>query len=259
MNDYKLINGDCLEVLKDIPDGSIDAVICDPPYGTTACKWDSVIPFEPIWTQLNRVTKDNGAIALFGSEPFSSALRMSNIQMFKYDWIWDKKSFSNFANVRYMPAKEHEIISIFYKKLPTYNPIRIYRSEKSLKRDPIGTTRFRKNVKKTQHEVTGIKYIGSECQEDGKRCPRSILEYPLRGLKKTECGLHPTQKPVALLEYLIKTYTNKGETVLDFTMGSGSTGIACLNTNRRFIGIELDKDYFKIAKDRIENHQRPLI
>lgn len=238
-----LLHGDCLELMKNIPDKSIDMVLTDPPYGTTACKWDSVIPFEPMWKELKRITKDNGAIALFGSEPFSSALRISNIKEFRYDWIWNKKKAANFAQSGFQPMKYHEIISIFYKNKSNF-----------FHQKTIGSV-----VKKTSSKVQNqdrieaglnmpVKY--SENYEPNKRLPKSIIEFSKPGGK----FLHPTQKPVSLLEYLIKTYTLENETVLDFTMGSGSTGVAAKNLNRNFIGIEKDKKYFEIAKNRIEGN-----
>ena len=229
MVNVELKQGDCLELMKDIPDGSVDLVLTDPPYGTTACKWDSVIPFESMWEQLNRIIKPNGAICLFGSEPFSSALRMSNIKNFKYDWIWQKSNVMGFLNAKKRPLKETENISVFNSKV--YYPQGLEINEKG------------ENRRGKQTETLG-KYEPIN-KSEYKNYPRTILQF------KSERGCHPTQKPVALLEYLIRTYTNEGETVLDFTMGSGSTGVACVNTNRNFIGIELDENYFKIAKERI--------
>ena len=231
----KLLNGDCLELMKDIPDKSIDMVLCDLPYGTTACKWDSVIPFELLWEQYNRIIRDNAAIVLFGSEPFSTELRHSNLKMFKYDWIWEKEQGANFMLCKYQPYKVHEIISVFSKNRHVYNPqMTEGKPYISGKGDSGEITR---NVVKVQTKNSGTRY------------PRSIQRF---NTDKSKGSFHPTQKPVALLEYLIKTYTNEGELILDFTMGSGSTGVACLNTNRRFIGIELDENYFNIAKERIE-------
>ena len=230
-----LRQGDCLEVMKDIPDKSIDMILCDLPYGTTACKWDTVIPFEPLWEQYNRIIKDNGAIVLFGSEPFSSHLRLSNIKNYKYDWIWEKDNGTGFLNAKKMPLKKHENILVFYKKLPTYNP-QMRTGFKPYK------------CKQGRHSTNyGLYEQGHITESNGERYPIDIIEF------KKDSGLHPTQKPVALLEYLIKTYTNEGDVVLDNCMGSGSTGVACVNTNRDFIGIELDENYFKIAKERIEN------
>ena len=236
MVNVELKQGDCLELMKDIPDGSVDLVLTDPPYGTTACKWDSVIPFEPMWEQLNRIIKPNGAICLFGSEPFSSALRMSNIKNFKYDWIWQKSNVMGFLNAKKRPLKETENISVFNSKV--YYPQGLEINEKG------------KNRRGKQTETLG-KYEPIN-KSEYKNYPRTVLQF------KSERGCHPTQKPVPLLEYLIRTYTNEGETVLDFTMGSGSTGVACVNTGRRFIGIELDEGYFNIAKKRIEEAQEQI-
>lgn len=228
-----LLNGDCLELMKDVPDNSIDMVLTDPPYGTTACKWDTVIPFEPMWKELKRITKDNGAICLFGSEPFSSALRISNIENFRYDWVWDKKKAGNFRAVKTMPLVPYEVISVFYAK--KYYP-------------QMTTGKLRKKGGYySENEIPTSS--GTKQKLNNKYYPKSILEFSKANNK--ESGLHPTQKPVALLEYLIKTYTLENETVLDFTMGSGSTGVACKNLNRKFIGIEKDKSYFDIAKERI--------
>ncbi len=236
----KLYNGDCLEVMKTIPDKSIDAIITDPPYGTTACKWDSVIPFGLMWKQLNRIIKDNGAIVLFGSEPFSSALRMSNIKNYKYDWVWEKSISSNFALSKKQPQKKHEIISIFYKKQPTYNPQMVLGKPYIDNR-----TKARTSISVGDKKTLKRKPINNK----GFRYPKSVQFFNNPNNK----NIHPTQKPIALMEYLIKTYTNELETVLDFTMGSGTTGVACCNLNRDFIGIELDKEYFKIAEQRIKN------
>ena len=236
MKKFELWQGDCLELMKNIPDGSVDLVLTDPPYGTTACKWDSVIPFEPMWEQLNRIIKPNGAICLFGSEPFSSALRMSNIKNFKYDWIWNKKLAGNGILAKKQPLKIHEIVSVFHSGI--YMP-------------QMTKGRYRKKMTGgiKESEITGGNAVVDEYSND-LYYPKSILEYGIGNMRKGR--LHPTQKPIELLEYLIKTYTNEGEAVLDFTMGSGSTGVACVNTNRRFIGIELDDGYFNIAKKRIE-------
>ena len=234
----QLYKGDCLELMKSIPDKSIDAIITDPPYGTTACKWDSVIPFEPMWEQLNRIIKPNGAIVLFGSEPFSSALRMSNIKNYKYDWVWSKNTYTNFYFVKKQPAKKHEVISVFYKKQPLYNP-----------QMEIGKPYVDKRHKKERHTELFKKSLSKkDINNKGIRYPSSIQNFKNGGKK-----VHPTQKPVLLMEYLIKTYTNENETVLDFTMGSGSTGVAAKNLNRNFIGIEQDDNYFNIAKDRIND------
>ena len=239
IDNITLWQGDCLEMMKNIPDKSIDCIICDLPYGTTACKWDSIIPFEPLWEQYNRIIKDNGAIVLFGSEPFSSKLRMSNLKMFKYDWVWKKTMASNFALCKKQPFKKHEMVSVFYKKQPTYNPQMevgepyVDKRQSGKRNVSVGTS---DGI--NRHPINNI----------GVRYPSSVQEFS----NGNNGNVHPTQKPVPLLEYLIKTYTNEGETVLDNCMGSGSTGIACINTNRNFIGIELDNTYFEIAKKRIE-------
>lgn len=321
--------GDCLELMKNIPDGSVDLVVTDPPYGTTACKWDSVIPFEPMWEQLKRIVKRGGAIVLFGSEPFSSLLRASNLDWYKYDWIWEKPNGSGYLCANVAPLKNHENISVFYENKPPFDTTKAfdnlkqymisekeksgmtaaqlkelldsdmachYFTTKSQFTIPVKTAYEKlqstgfwqkpyallraeydfeneriKESRKAERYATynpqfssGKTYAskrGSEAEvfsgvknkksghitiNDGKRYPTTVLKF------NKETGSHPTQKPVALLEYLIRTYTNEGETVLDFTMGSGSTGVACVNTNRHFIGIELDTHYFEIAKGRIE-------
>jgi site-specific DNA-methyltransferase (adenine-specific) len=237
-----LIHGDCLEEMKKIPDKSIDLVLTDPPYGTTACKWDSVIPFEPMWAELKRVRKDNAAICLFGSEPFSSALRMSNIKEFKYDWVWQKHRPIGMLNAKHQPMRNHEIISLFYAKKINYFPIK----EKRKTEIKEG---FKAKVYSKNCEVFG-KHNDTEFKKiDKLRYPATVQSFS-NIISKNE-RFAPTQKPIALLEYLIKTYTLEGETVLDFTMGSGSTGVACKNLGRKFIGIEKDEKYFEIAKQRI--------
>ena len=239
----KLIMGDCLEVMKDIPDGSVDMVLADPPYGTTACKWDSIIPLEPMWEQLNRVIKPDGAIVIFGSEPFSSILRMSDIKNYKYDWVWEKNPVG-FLNAKKMPLKSIENILCFYKTLPTYNPQGLVSVEKKIKTNG-KSKEFKTGKGLATHN--GGRLTGTYTTEH-TNYPRQVLSFN----KSNSKSVHPTQKPVALMEYLIKTYTNEGETVLDFAMGSGTTGVACKNLNRNFIGIELDKDYFEMAKKRID-------
>jgi DNA modification methylase len=238
----QLFNDDCLKVLPTIPDKSIDLILTDPPYGTTACKWDSVIPFEPMWKELKRIIKNNGCIALFGSEPFSSALRMSNINNYRYDWVWDKVIGTGFLNANKMPLKGFENILVFYKNLPTYNPIKT-------KGKPFKDSRNNPEKRREIKEYLGTKPKPNKQDNKGDRHPRGFIKISSRNNNP----IHPTQKPVPLLEYLIKTYTNEGDTVLDFTMGSGTTGVACKNTNRNFIGIEMDKNYFDIAKNRIED------
>ena len=241
MKEIQLLQGDCLELMKDIPDGSIDMILCDLPYGTTSCKWDSIIPFQALWQHYNRIIKDNGAIVLFADEPFTSQLVNSNIRLFRYKWIWNKTRGSNFQNARFMPMKAHEEILVFYKKKPIYNPQYWYSK-------PYKTTE-----RKRKKEIEGLtggsaaNICTATISEDGRRFPLSILTFPRDGNR-----IHPTQKPVALLEYLVNTYTNQGDVVLDNCMGSGSTGVACVNTGRKFIGMELDENYFNIAKERIE-------
>jgi len=228
-----LFQGDCLDIMPLIPDKSIDMVFTDLPYGTTACKWDSVIPFDKMWVQLNRIIKPNGAIVLFGSEPFSSALRMSNIKNYKYDWIWDKKKGGNIMLLKQQPYKVHEIISVFNTNKETYYPIMEEQTPRTGKTYSAG-------------EANGIKNYGDLRYYD-KKYPKSILEI---SNAKQNGKQHPTQKPVELMEYLIKTYTNENETVLDFTMGSGSTLVASKNLNRKFIGIEKEPKYYEIACQR---------
>jgi site-specific DNA-methyltransferase (adenine-specific) len=239
----KLMFGDCLERMQEIPDKSIDCVIADPPYGSTQCKWDTVIPLEPLWEELKRIVKDKGAICIFGAEPFSSILRVSNLKMFKYDWVWQKDKATNHLNAKKQPMRRNEIISVFYDKQCLYQPQLSKKDSKNIRPSP---PRERK-----QCEV-----YGKMSRESVRSVPLDMT-YPNETLLFNGCSgskgrsLHPTQKPVALLEYLIKTYTIEGETVLDFTMGSGSTGVACKNLKRNFIGIEKDREYFKIAKQRI--------
>ena len=251
----KLLHGDCLERMKDIPDKSIDMILCDPPYGTTACKWDVIIPFEPLWAQYERIIKDNGAIVLFGSQPFTSSLIMSNIKLFKYEWIWEKAVGSNFAVLKYQPMKEHENVLVFSKGTHNYYPILQERKGNGKERQKAGYLNS-KSVVKTGDFMGGIMDATKRRKEyNSLRNPSSVQFFNNR---EKERGLHPTQKPVALLEYLIKTYTLENETVLDNCMGSGSTGVACINTNRNFIGIEKDDKYFEIAKSRIEKAQQDV-
>ena len=245
--------GDCLELMKNIPDGSIDMILCDLPYGTTACKWDSVIPFEPLWEQYNRIIKDNGAIVLFGSEPFSSRLRMSNLRMYKYDWIWEKSRALGFTHCKNKPMNKHEVISVFSK-----SNIKHLGQDNRMNYYPQGLIYYGK-------EVNGVK----ECKadKDGHKFARKshrnytqeYTNYPTSIIKFNNEGntLHPTQKPVALLEYLIKTYTNEGDIVLDNCMGSGSTCVACVNTGRHYIGYELESKYYEIACKRLDEVESP--
>lgn len=229
-----LLQGDCLELMKQVPDKSIDLILCDLPYGITQNKWDTVIPFDKLWAQYKRIIKDNGAILLFSQMPFGANLIMSNPKMFRYEWIWEKENSTGFLNAKKMPLKKHENILVFYKHLPTYNPqmregFKPYTMERSGK----GSSNY------------GA-YSSIHTENDGTRYPIDIIKF-----NRDKEKLHPTQKPVALLEYLIKTYTNEGDVVLDNCMGSGSTGIACQNTNREFIGMELDEKYYKVACERL--------
>jgi site-specific DNA-methyltransferase (adenine-specific) len=231
-----LMQGDCLERMKEIDSGSVDMILADPPYGTTACKWDSIIDLNLMWKQLNRIIKPNGAIVMTASQPFTSKLISSNYKMFKYCWVWEKSRFTGFLQAKYMPMKAHEDICVFVQKSkPTYNP------QKTTGHTPTNS------AKGEGHSPT----FGASKERDYKggdttRYPKTVQNF------KSERGNHPTQKPVALMEYLIKTYTNEGEKVLDFCMGSGTTGVAAKNLNRKFIGIELDEEYFEIAKSRIK-------
>lgn len=247
-----LFNGDCLEAMDRLIEQGVvvDAIITDPPYGTTACKWDSVIPFDEMWERLNKLVKPNGAIVLFGSEPFSSALRVSNIKNFKYDWIWDKKSAGNVLVAKHQPLKNHEMIHVFtVKGRAAYYPQFTFGHKDRTDDKPV-TQKSELN----QKIKSGVFKASKTNKPKDARYPKSILEF---SKQSSECSnsksVHPTQKPVGLMEYLIKTYTNESETILDFTMGSGTTGVACKNLNRKFIGIELDGTYFNIAKERIDN------
>jgi site-specific DNA-methyltransferase (adenine-specific) len=230
----QLIHGDCLEKMKDIPDKSIDMILCDLPYGTTACKWDVVIPFEPLWEQYKRIIKDRGAIVLFGNEPFSSHLRLSNLTMYKYDWYWLKNQATGVLNAKKQPLRNVENICVF-------------NTVKYIPQNLVEVNIPSRNSKKDYDN-----YGRGTC----KTYTQQFTNYPTQVLRfdSVQRTIHSTQKPVALLEYLIKTYTLEGETVLDNTMGSGSTGVACINTKRNFIGIEKDDKYFEIAKKRIEEH-----
>lgn len=233
--------GDCIEMLKLIPDNSVDLILTDPPYGTTACKWDIVIPFEDMWKEINRVCTDNAAICIFGSEPFSSLLRVSNLESFRYDWIWEKNKGSGHLNAKRMPMKYHEIISVFSKKRIHYYP------QKTDNHKPMNY------AKNKQNNINGIHGSVENNAGSTLRNPKSVIEFStVNNDGSTDGGrFHPSQKPVALLEYIIKTYTIPENTVLDFTMGSGSTGIAAVNLGRKFIGIERDNEYFDIASTRI--------
>lgn len=242
----KIWQGDCLELMKNIPDGSIDAVITDPPYGTTACKWDTVIPFEPMWGQLKRVIKKNGAIVLFGSQPFTSALVMSNPKMFKYEWVWLKNVPTGLAQAKYSPMKYHENLLVFCNgTIKTFNRVMEER---------VGKGKDCYNYEHYCGDNNHVKMNKVKKFYDSRLVnPSSVL---LFNIVPNRIGkLHPTQKPVALMEYLIKTYTNEGETVLDFTAGSGTTGVACQNLNRNFILIEKEPKYVEIIKQRLSPDQ----
>lgn len=241
-----LILWEAIEQMKKIPDASIDAIITDPPYGTTACKWDYIIPFEPMWEQLKRVIKPNWAIVLFGSEPFSSALRMSNIKMYKYDWIWDKDKWSWSILAKQMPMRSYENICVFWNWKVKYYPIMEDANPKNIR------NREKNYIKPYEGSVYGTMKWYIWDKYDKKRYPKNIIKISSQWKDVHQSKRqHPTQKPVALIEYLIKTYTNEWETVLDFTMWSGTTWVACKNTNRNFIGIEMDEKYFDIAVNRI--------
>lgn len=249
MDDWKvdLMLGDCLEMMAEIEDGSVDMVLTDPPYGTTACKWDAVIPFEPMWAHIWRVLKPNHAAVLFGQEPFSSLLRASQIQRFKYDWYWRKNKPSGFTNARLKPLKDIEVVSVFSTGATANG------SKTNMPYYPQGVEEGKLRVRPRSYEKSSDVSPDRKSRKPvemgkGSNYPRQVLE----GYKHhANTQVHPTQKPVALMEYLIKTYTNEGEVVLDFTMGSGTTGVACMNTGRRFIGIERDEGYFDIAEKRI--------
>lgn len=240
MSNIQLYHGDCLELMKDIPDKSIDMILCDLPYGTTACKWDVVIPLEPLWEQYERIIKDNGVIVLFSAQPFTSILVCSNLKLFKYEWVWDKvNKFSGHLNAKKQPMRQTERINVFYKKQTTYNPL----MERGEPYTAVSSGAKSSNYGKQTDKIVTV------C--DGRRYPRDIIK--IKGDERGTVGrIHPTQKPIEICEYLIKTYTNEGEIVLDNCMGSGSTGVACINTNRNFIGIEKEDKYFEIAKKRIE-------
>ena len=241
----KIALGDCLEVMTAIPDGSVDMVLCDLPYGTTACKWDSVIPFEPLWEQYRRIAKLNAAIVLTAAQPFTTAVIASNMREFAYCWVWDKKFAANFVQAKRMPLRVHEDVVVFCRsgKTPAYYP-QMQKRDIPIKKGgnkPSAAIPIRQTEAAAAFSETGKTY--------DEKCPETIIEFNCRDGR----GLHPTQKPVALMEYLIRTYTNEGETVLDNCMGSGTTGVACVNTGRKFIGIEMCADYYGIAKSRIEN------
>lgn len=239
-SNYELWQGDCLKLMNDIPDKSVDMILADPPYGTVQCHWDTIIPFEPMWNQINRVIKDNGAILLFSSQPFTSALIMSNPKMFKYEWIWHKTHPKGHLNAKKMPMRAHENIEVFYKKLPTYNPQMTHGHKRKVAntnyiREADGNSCYGREVRNTSYDSTD----------------RYPLDVQIFSNADQSNKIHRTQKPVKLIEYFIKTYTNEGELVLDFCSGSGTTGIACLNTKRKCILIEKDEEIFELGKNRV--------
>ena len=234
--------GDCLDILPTLPDDSIDMVMVDLPYGTTACKWDSIIPLDFLWEQYNRICKKNAAMLFTSAQPFTTTLASSNINNFRYEWIWEKPQGTNPMNAKVMPLKSHENILVFYRSKPTNNPQMWYSTPYS---------GFSSDTSKIG-EVYGNQQSKHRDNPEGSRYPKTVLKF------KQEKGLHPTQKPVGLMEYLIKTYTNEGDTVLDNTMGSGTTGVACVNCNRSFVGIEMDKKYYQISKERFNVGRLPI-
>ena len=234
--------GDCLDILPTLPDDSIDMVMVDLPYGTTACKWDSIIPLDFLWEQYNRICKKNAAMLFTSAQPFTTTLASSNINNFRYEWIWEKPQGTNPMNAKVMPLKSHENILVFYRTKPTYNP-QMW--------DSTPYSGFSSDTSKIG-EVYGNQQSKHRDNPEGSRYPKTVLKF------KQEKGLHPTQKPVGLMEYLIKTYTNEGDTVLDNTMGSGTTGVACVNCNRSFVGIEMDKKYYQISKERFNVGRLPI-
>ena len=232
-----LLLGDCLDILPTLEDNSVDMVLVDLPYGTTACKWDSIIPLDKLWEQYNRICKEDAAMVFTAAQPFTTILAASNLENFRYEWIWEKPQGTNPMNAKVMPLKSHENILVFYRKKPIYNPQMWYSTP---------YTGFSSEESKIG-EVYGSAKSKHRDNPEGSRYPKTVLRF------KQQKGFHPTQKPVDLMEYLIKTYTNEGQTVLDNTMGSGTTGVACMNTGRNFIGIEMEEKYFKISENRINN------
>src|SRR5699024_8096623 len=248
----KIHHGDCLEIMKDIPTGSVDMILCDLPYEVTSLKWDKIIPFEPLWEQYDRVIKDNGAIVLTAIEPFASALRTSNINKYRHEWIWNKEVAGNFIQAKTHPLRVHENVLVFSKNKVAYNPIMTEAVPENIRPS---TTRKQKTD--FLGKVGMGEFKASKGYNPQKRYPKSILTYNGR---KGDCNnvkrVHPTQKPVPLFEYLINTYTQEGETILDNCIGSGTTAIAAINTNRNYIGIEKEKEYVDIANERINNHMK---
>ncbi|AUR98411.1 DNA methylase [Vibrio phage 1.250.O._10N.261.55.E11] len=236
-----IVRGDCLEVMEEIPSGTIDMVLADPPFGTTRCKWDTVIPLDPMWSELKRVLKPRGVIILMAAQPFTSVLTCSNLTMFKYDIVWEKPNATGFLNAKKMPLRAHETALVFYDKLPTFNPQMTHGHERKVtKRKTVNSECYGKALNLSEYDSTS-------------RYPRSVQKF---SSDKQKGSFHPTQKPVELMEWLVKSYTNEGGVVLDFCMGSGTAGVAAVRNNRQFIGIEQDEKYFDIAKQRIEQERR---
>ena len=236
-DNYEIYKGDCLEMMKSIPDKSIDMILCDLPYGTTRNKWDVVIDLDSLWSQYERIIKDNGAIVLFAQTPFDKVLGSSNLKLLKYEWIWEKNKATGFLNSKKMPLKAHENILVFYKKLPTYNPQGLIKKE---------APTINKGNRGRMSEVSNYGVANKDAIQEYENYPRDLLKFGV-----VMRPIHPTQKPLSLLMYLVRTYTNENQVILDNCMGSGSTGVACVNTNRKFIGIELDDKYFEISKSRL--------
>lgn len=250
-----LHQGDCLEIMPTLPAGSIDLILCDLPYGTTQCAWDSAIPFSPLWEQYIQLIKENGVIVLSSAQPFTSSLIASNLTMFKYEWIWEKSRATGHLNAKKMPMRAHENICVFYKKSPTYNPIKTTGHNRKVTSASSRAACVNRSNKKDSALYGKERIENATGYDSTERFPRSVLNFPSGKMNQL---LHPTQKPVALMEYLIRTYTNEGDTVLDNCMGSGTTGVACVNTKRDFIGIEQESKYFDIAKTRIESAEQDL-
>lgn len=229
----ELMQGNCLELMSELPDSSVDMIMCDLPYGTTACKWDSILPFDKLWKQYRRIAKEKAAIVLTASQPFTTMLAASNLGMFRYTWVWEKTRPTGFQNANKMPMRSHEDVLVFFKKRGTYNPQGLQDCGSVNRRGSPG-----ENWQRNPNVV-------NEYKQEKRGYPRTVIKFASEG------GFHPTQKPVSLMEYLIRTYTNEGDVVLDNCMGSGTTGVACINTGRRFIGMELDPTYFEVARKRI--------
>jgi len=248
METNKIYHGDCLELMPEIVSGSIDMILCDLPYGTTQCKWDTIIPFDKLWEQYERIIKPNGAIVLTASNPFTAALIMSNPKLFRYEWIWEKQKATRFLDCKKRPLQAHENIAVFYKKHPTYNPQKVQGK-------PFDKGYRRTNADKTQAEIYGTFKGARIVNESGMRFPRTVLKF---NTAEGDGKFHPTQKPVALFEYMIRTYTNEGDLVLDNCVGGGTTPVACENTNRKWIAMEKKQEYFDTSTKRIEKHKHKL-